>query len=71
MVDLFKLEPNTEHPHVLSDPFEIAFFLSVGVMLTRSFVITPLLIVLLLFTNDFVTMLIATDTVSYSQQPDR
>ena len=50
---------------------EIAFFLSVGVMLTRSFIITPLLIVLLLFTNDFVTMSIATDTVSYSQQPDR
>ena len=50
---------------------EIALLLSVGVMLTRSFVITPLLIVLLLFTNDFVTMSIATDTVSYSQQPDR
>ena len=50
---------------------EIAFLLSVGVMLTGSFVITPLLIVLLLFTNDFVTMSIATDTVSYSQQPDR
>ena len=50
---------------------EIAFLLSVGVMLTKSFVISPLLIVLLLFTNDFVTMSIATDTVSYSQQPDR
>ena len=46
---------------------EIALLLSVGVMLTGSFVITPLLIVLLLFTNDFVTMSIATDTVSYSQ----
>jgi len=50
---------------------EIAFLLSVGVMLTRSFIITPLLIVLLLFTNDFVTMSIATDDVSYSPQPDR
>ncbi len=50
---------------------EIALLLSVGVMLTGSFVITPLLIVVLLFTNDFVTMSIATDTVSYSQQPDR
>ena len=50
---------------------ETALLLSVGVMLTGSFVITPLLIVLLLFTNDFVTMSIATDTVSYSQQPDR
>ena len=50
---------------------EIALLLSVGVMLTRSFVITPLLIVVLLFTNDFVTMSIATDNVSYSAQPDR
>lgn len=50
---------------------EIALLLSVGVMLTRSFIITPLLIVLLLFTNDFVTMSLATDAVSYSQQPDR
>ncbi|MHB8347359.1 MAG: plasma-membrane proton-efflux P-type ATPase [Acidiferrobacterales bacterium] len=50
---------------------EIAVFLSVGVMLTGTFIITPLLIVLLLFTNDFVTMSIATDTVSFSRQPDR
>ena len=50
---------------------EIAVFLSIGVMLTRAFVITPLLIVLLLFTNDFVTMSIATDRVSYSRTPDR
>ena len=50
---------------------EIALFLSFGVMLTRTFVITPLLIVLLLFTNDFVTMSIATDNVSFSAQPDR
>ncbi len=45
---------------------EIAVFLSVGVMLTGTFVITPLLVVLLLFTNDFVTMSIATDRVSFS-----
>ncbi len=51
--------------------FEIALFLSVGVMVTRSFIITPLLIVLLLFTNDFVTMSIATDHVSFSRKPDR
>jgi H+-transporting ATPase len=50
---------------------EIALFLTVGVLLTRTFVITPLLIVLLLFTNDFVTMSIATDRVSFSTQPDR
>jgi H+-transporting ATPase len=50
---------------------EIALFLSLGLLLTRSFVITPLLIVLLLFTNDFVTMSIATDRVSFSSRPDR
>jgi len=50
---------------------EIAVFLSVGVMLTGVFVVTPLLMVLLLFTNDFVTMSIATDRVSFSQEPDR
>jgi H+-transporting ATPase len=50
---------------------EIALFLSLGVLLTRTFVITPLLIVLLLFTNDFVTMSIATDRVSFSSRPDR
>jgi H+-transporting ATPase len=50
---------------------EIAVFLTMGVMLTNTFVITPLLIVLLLFTNDFVTMSIATDHVAYSQKPDR
>jgi H+-transporting ATPase len=50
---------------------EIAIFLSIGVMLTNAFIITPLLIVLLLFTNDFVTMSIATDHVSYSRTPDR
>jgi H+-transporting ATPase len=50
---------------------EIAFFLSLGLILTGSFVTTPLLIVLLMFTNDFVTMSIATDRVRFSPQPDR
>ncbi len=50
---------------------EIAVFVTAGVMLTRSFVITPLLIVLLLFTNDFVTMSIATDRVGVSPRPER
>ena len=50
---------------------EIAVFLSIGVMATGTFIITPLLIVLLLFTNDFVTMSIATDRVGFSPQPDR
>ncbi|WP_324779904.1 plasma-membrane proton-efflux P-type ATPase [Thiobacillus sedimenti] len=50
---------------------EIAVFLSLGLMLTGVFVVTPLLIVLLLFTNDFATMAIATDHASFSQKPDR
>ena len=50
---------------------QIALFLSIGVMLTRTFIVTPLLIVLLLFANDFVTMSIATDRVSSSPAPDR
>jgi H+-transporting ATPase len=51
--------------------FQIALFLTLGVILTRIFIITPLLIVLLLFANDFVTMSISTDQVSFSQTPDR
>jgi H+-transporting ATPase len=50
---------------------EIALFLSIGVMLTGVFVVTPLLIVLLLFTNDFVTMAIATDRADASPRPAR
>ena len=50
---------------------EIAVFLSIGLILTGTFVVTPLLVVLLLFTNDFVTMSIATDRVSFSPRPDR
>jgi H+-transporting ATPase len=50
---------------------EVGLFLSIGVILSRTFIITPLLIVMLLFTNDFVTMSIATDHVSASPMPDR
>jgi len=51
--------------------FEIAVFLSLGVILTGDIIITPLLIVLLLFTNDFMTMSIATDNVPFSHKPER
>jgi H+-transporting ATPase len=50
---------------------EIAFFLGFGLMLTGTFVTTPLLMILLLFTNDFVTMMIATDNVKSSRKPNR
>ena len=51
--------------------FEIGLLLSIGLMLTGVFITTPKLIVLLLFTNDFVTMSIATDRVSFARIPDR
>jgi H+-transporting ATPase len=50
---------------------EIAFFLSLGLIFTHTFVTTPLLMVLLLFTNDFVTMTISTDQVKPSKLPNR
>ncbi len=50
---------------------QVAVFLTAGVMLTGTFVVTPMLIVLLLFTNDFATMSLATDQVAFSQRPDR
>jgi len=40
-------------------------------MLTGSFLISPMLIVLLLLTNDFVTMTIATDRVQPAPKPQR
>lgn len=51
--------------------FQIALFLSLALIFARVFVVTPLLIILLLFANDFVTMSISTDNVSYSPMPDR
>jgi H+-transporting ATPase len=50
---------------------EIALLLSLGLLFTGTFVTTPVLIVLLLFTNDFVTMALATDRVAFSPTPDR
>jgi H+-transporting ATPase len=50
---------------------EIAVFLAVGVMATGQFVITPLLMVLLLFANDVVTMTIATDNAPAAARPTR
>lgn len=50
---------------------EISLFLTLGILFTRSLIITPLLMILLVFTNDFVTMSIATDNVSYSKRPER
>lgn len=48
---------------------EIVVFLTLGLWLTGGFVISPRLIVLLLFANDFVTMCIATDRVRPATRP--
>ena len=50
---------------------EIVFFMSIGLIIFNTFVTTPVLMVLLLFTNDFVTMSISTDRVSPSPLPNR
>ena len=50
---------------------QIALFLSLGLLLTGVFVTTPRLILLLLFANDFVTMSLAADRVTFSRKPDR
>ncbi len=49
----------------------ISILLGLGLIFMGHLIITPLLIVLLLFANDFVTMSIATDNVSFSIKPDR
>lgn len=50
---------------------QIAILLGIGLIITNQFVISQLLIVLLLFANDFMTMSISTDRVSFSQKPDK
>lgn len=50
---------------------QISAFLSLGLLFTDTFVITPMLMVLLLFTNDFATMSIAGDNAKGSSQPER
>lgn len=49
--------------------FEIIVFLSLGFVFAKDLIITPFLIVLLLFTNDFASMAIATDRVVHSPKP--
>ncbi len=50
---------------------QVAFFLTLGFIVTRSFVTTPLMIVLLLLANDFVTMSLAVDHARPSPRPER
>lgn len=50
---------------------QVTGFLTLSFFLTRHFVATPALIVLLLFANDFVTMSLAADNVTPSPTPER
>lgn len=50
---------------------EIIVFLSLGFILANDLILTPLLMVILLFTNDFATMAIATDNALASPKPAR
>jgi H+-transporting ATPase len=50
---------------------EVGLFLGIGFFLTGTMVVTPRQILLLLFTNDFVTMSIASDRVTVSPSPER
>jgi H+-transporting ATPase len=55
----------------IAKTFQVSLFLGLGLLVTGSFVTTPRLVLLLLFTNDFVTMSLATDRVGFSTRPDR
>jgi H+-transporting ATPase len=55
----------------ITKTLEISILLGIGLILTGQFIISPLLIILLLFANDFVTMSITTDRVIFSEKPDR
>ena len=50
---------------------QVALFLTTSFFIYRFFVTTPFDVILLLFANDFVTMSIATDKVSYSRNPEK
>ncbi|RZD16286.1 MAG: plasma-membrane proton-efflux P-type ATPase [Candidatus Acididesulfobacter guangdongensis] len=55
----------------ISKTFQVAFFLSLGLLIFGVFVTTPTLILILIFANDFVTMSLAEDNVIYSNKPDK
>ncbi len=55
----------------ISKTFQVALFLSLGLIFFGKFVTTPKLILILIFANDFVTMSIAKDNAVYSNKPDK
>ncbi len=57
--------------NMLIKKIEIMALLVIGFLLTRHKPITPLLMVLFLFLNDFLTMSLSTDRMQFSRHPNR
>jgi H+-transporting ATPase len=57
--------------NMLAKKIEIMLLLVAGFLLTGHKPLTPLLMVLIIFLNDFITMALATDHMSISQKPAR
>jgi H+-transporting ATPase len=57
--------------NMLIKKIEIMALLVIGFLITRHKPITPLLMVLFLFLNDFLTMSLSTDRMQYSRRPNR
>jgi len=56
---------------MLVKKIEMMALLVIGFLVTRHTPLTPLLMVLILFLNDFLTMSISTDRMDFSRQPNR
>ncbi len=56
---------------MLVKKIEMMALLVIGFLVTRQTPLTPLLMVLILFLNDFLTMSISSDRMDYSRQPNR
>jgi H+-transporting ATPase len=50
---------------------EVALFLTGGLLFFQTYVVSPRMVLMLVFTNDFVTMALASDHVQVSEGPDR
>jgi H+-transporting ATPase len=57
--------------NMLIKKIEIMALLVIGFLVTRHRPLTPLLMVLFLFLNDFLTMSLSTDRMQYSRRPNR
>ncbi len=51
--------------------FHLGLFLTIGLIMTGSLMVTPMHILLMVLANDFVSMSLTTDRVSPSKNPDR